>query len=118
MSGFSITRRAAVAALSATLALAATHVSAQSIGGNYTAEGRNPDGSTYTGKVQITEMGTAVGVAWQVGSQGYTGSGIREGRVLTVNWGAKHPVVYVVMPNGELHGTWDNGRALERLQRR
>ena len=25
------------------------------------------------------------------------------------------PVIYVIMPNGELHGTWDNGRALEKM---
>ena len=115
MSGFSMTRRIAIAVLSAGLALAATGVAAKSISGNYSADGRNPDGSTYTGKVQITEMGSAVGVAWQVGSQGYTGSGRREGRVLTVDWGDQHPVIYVIMPNGELHGTWANGRALEKL---
>lgn len=118
MSRFSMTRRMAVAALSASLALAAGAVSAQSIGGNYTAEGRNPNGSTYTGRVQISEMGAAIGVAWQVGSQGYTGNGFRDGQVLTVNWGDQYPVIYVIMPNGELHGTWANGRALEKLTRR
>ena len=107
-----LTRRAALAGA---FALGATAAMAQSVGGNYTAHGRNPDGSTYTGQVRISQSGAAVGVAWQVGSQGYTGSGVLEGRVLTVDWGDTHPVVYVIMPNGELHGTWANGRALERL---
>ncbi len=42
---------------------------------------------------------------------------MREGRVVTVDWGAETPVVYVVMPGGALHGTWDGGMALERLRR-
>lgn len=91
---------------------------AQSLSGDYRAEGRNPDGSAYEGDVKILEQGDVVSVAWQVGAQGYTGSGRRDGRVVTVNWGARDPVVYVVMPNGQLNGTWADGTALERLIRK
>lgn len=89
---------------------------AGNITGFYKAEGRNPDGSRYSGQVSVQEEpGGGVGFAWTVGNQSYTGIGRREGRVVTVNWGADTPVVYVVMPDGSLHGTWSNGRALERL---
>ena len=112
-----ITRRQILlAALS--LPLLAAPLAAQSdrpIPGHYTAHGRNPDGSAYTGTVRITEQDGVVGLAWQVGSQNYIGSGKRVGRVVTVDWGSDAPVIYVVMGNGELHGTWAGGRALELL---
>lgn len=105
-----------LAALS--LPLLAAPIAAQSnrpISGHYTAHGRNPDGSAYSGTVRITEQDEVVGMAWQVGSQNYIGSGKRAGRVVTVEWGSDAPVIYVVMGNGELHGTWAGGRALELL---
>lgn len=54
------------------------------------------------------------GVSWIVGKQSYAGTGLREGRVVTVNWGDTYPVVYVVMPGGKMFGTWADGKALER----
>lgn len=111
--GTFITRAAIAAALCVTAAAAW----AQGITGNYLAEGRNPDGSTYTGTVQITQSGTVVSMAWRVGPMSYVGSGVIDGRVVTVEWGDAHPVIYVTMPNGTLHGTWADGRALERLRR-
>lgn len=87
------------------------------ISGSYRVEGRNPDGSGYAGTVRITENGDAISMAWQVGTQTYSGTGVRQGRVITVNWGDAFPVVYVIMPNGALHGTWADGRASERLTR-
>lgn len=87
---------------------------AQSIAGTYTAQGRNPDGSRYSGTVTITEKGNAVYFAWNVGSY-YEGTGTRNQDVVTVDWGSDYPVYYLVMPSGELHGTWANGTALERL---
>lgn len=88
---------------------------AQSIAGTYTAEGRNPDGSAYSGVVTISESGTAVHFFWKIGSSAYQGDGSRRQDVVTVDWGDQYPVYYLVMPSGELHGTWSNGRALERL---
>lgn len=97
------------------LALLAGPASAQGLSGSYTAEGRNPDGSAYSGTVQLTHSANVVSMAWRVGSSSYIGTGVQEGRVITVNWGADTPVVYVVMPDGSLHGTWANGAALEKL---
>ncbi len=85
------------------------------IDGQYRAAGRNPDGSAYSGDVWITQQGDAIEITWTVGSQTYRGAGLLDGRVLTIDWGAATPVVYVVMPDGELHGTWEDGQALEKL---
>ena len=106
---------AGMAALGISLSAVASLAQAQSVSGQYRAEGRNPDGSTYSGSVQIGYSNRELVVQWQVGGQAYSGTGTRNGDVLWVNWGDRYPVVYVRMPSGELHGTWANGQALERL---
>ena len=108
------TRRMAIAAVMMWCA-GLTAAVAQGLTGAYVAQGRNPDGSAYAGSVQITQSANVVSMAWRVGASSYIGTGVMDGRVLTVNWGADYPVVYVLMPDGSLHGTWDDGRALERL---
>lgn len=108
-----LTRRFLFAAL-ITLALAPPAL-AQSILGTYSADGRNPDGSSYSGTVWIDQAGKGFAFRWQIGNQSYTGSGTQSGDVVTVNWGDAHPVYYLVMPDGELHGTWADGRGLEKL---
>ncbi len=85
------------------------------ISGAYRVEGRNPDGSAYTGTAAVTQQGSAVHINWTVANQTYAGSGLRNGQVVVINWGQAEPVVYVVMGNGELHGTWNRGTALDRL---
>ncbi|MFK7836638.1 MAG: hypothetical protein AB8B60_10490 [Sulfitobacter sp.] len=87
------------------------------INGSYRAEGRNPDGSAYSGNAIVSELGGNVQVNWTVGSQQYAGNGRRDGQVVVINWGQPAPVIYVVMSNGDLYGTWENGTALERLVR-
>lgn len=101
------------------MALLATPVAAQqsNINGVYEAQGRNPDGSSYTGQAIVAEKGGSVQINWTVGQQTYAGSGHRDGQVVVVNWGQPAPVIYVVMSNGDLYGTWANGTALERLVR-
>ncbi len=111
----SFCRRRLIAGFVASAMLAATGAAAQTVAGLYRAEGRNPDGSSYSGTVQIRENGGGVQINWQVGSQSYAGKGTRSGDVIWVDWGDTYPVVYVRMPSGELHGTWANGRGLERL---
>lgn len=85
------------------------------ISGSYNAQGRNPDGAGYSGTVQIVEANGMVAVDWRVGSQNYSGKGTINGDVVTVDWGQRDPVVYVIMPDGELHGTWADGAGLEKL---
>ena len=85
------------------------------ISGTYRVEGRNPDGSAYKGQLTVQESTSgAVAFAWIVAKQSYAGVGMRDGRVVSVDWGSAHPVVYVIMPSGALHGTWGDGLALER----
>lgn len=110
-------RRSMLGLVAGIALLGATGARAQVLGisGSYRVEGRNPDGSTYSGSLTLVNAGGKVGMIWKVGSQTYEGHGVLDGRVLTVDWGSDAPVVYVVMPNGMLHGTWANGTALERL---
>lgn len=101
----------------AAFALLACPAFAQDLSGTYIAQGRNPDGSPYGATVQMTHSGDLVSMAWRSGDRGYTGTGVIDGRVITVNWGADTPIFYVVMPDGSLHGTWADGAALEKLTR-
>jgi len=110
-------RRAVMAGLAAGMMALAAPVAAQSISGNYRAEGRNPDGTPYSGVVTIREEGAMVYIAWRVGNQGYNGTGTRNGDIIWIDWGSDYPIVYLRMPSGQLHGTWANGTALERLVR-
>ena len=85
------------------------------VDGRYSAAGMNADGSKYEGQVDITQQGDAVEFTWVVGNDTFRGQGSIEGRVVTVDWGDSHPVIYVAMSDGTLHGTWGNGTALEKL---
>ncbi|MEM6304227.1 MAG: hypothetical protein AAF744_05870 [Pseudomonadota bacterium] len=111
------TRRTALGALAGAVLAAPALAQTSNITGSYRAEGRNPNGSTYSGTAVIGQQGNAVQISWAVGSQSYTGSGVINGQVVVINWGQPDPVVYVVMSNGDLHGTWARGTALERLIR-
>jgi len=110
-----LNRRSLTAGLAAVLLSLGAPALAQSLSGSYRAEGRNPDGSAYSGTVTIQDNGGSISMNWQVGAQSYSGKGTRNGDVVWVDWGDSYPVVYVRMPSGELHGTWSNGRGLERL---
>lgn len=88
---------------------------AQGLTGTYRAVGRTPDGIAYSGSVRIDEDGSEIRVHWSVSGSSFEGLGFRDGRVLVVDWGEQAPVVYVIMADGALHGTWANGTALERL---
>ncbi|MCP5088130.1 MAG: hypothetical protein GY952_15165 [Rhodobacteraceae bacterium] len=98
------------------LALTAGAGFAQDLGGTYRVEGRNPNGSAYGGSARLVDHGDAVSIDWNISGSGFSGYGTKEGRILTVDWGQATPVVYVYDPaTGQLHGTWDQGRALDRL---
>ncbi len=87
------------------------------INGAYRAEGRYPDGTPYAGRAILSEANGTVRVSWIIDGQSYAGTGVRQGQVVAVDWGQPEPIVYVVMANGSLHGTWADGLALERLIR-
>lgn len=109
-----ITRRAWISgAVFAVMALPAL-AQGVAISGFYNAEGRNPDGSPYAGKAVISEQNGSVQITWTMGNQSYSGTGVRNGQVVEINWGQPDPVIYVVLANGNLHGTWQNGRTAGR----
>ena len=108
-------RRLVVLGALALVALPAAAQGPADLTGAYRVNGMNADGSTYSGTAQVTQVGAAVTINWLIAGSGFSGAGIREGRVVTVNWGDANPVVYVVMPTGELHGTWAGGTALDKL---
>ena len=104
--------RLSLSALATLLALPAT---AADLSGWYEARGMNPDGSRYTGQVELTENGGAVSMTWDVAGSSYAGAGTIDGKLITVQWGNPNPIYYVITPSGELHGTWAGGTALEKL---
>ncbi len=112
-----LSRRLCLAGAFALLAALPALAQSVDINGPYRAEGRNPDGSAYGGQAVVAEVNGAVQINWTVGDRTYSGNGVREGQVVMVNWGQADPVVYVVMPNGDMHGTWAGGSALEKLVR-
>lgn len=105
------------AVLGAVLVCATAVAGLAQVAGQYFAYGRNPDGSAYTGTVQIVPNGdNTYTVNWQVGTN-YSGQGSVQGNVLVVDWGDTDPAVYVIMSDGDLHGTWADGTGLELLTR-
>ncbi|MCR8726253.1 LIC10280 family protein [Frigidibacter sp. ROC022] len=105
------------------LGLAATPTVAQNVqpgpvlqvAGSYTAQGLYPDGTIYSGLVEIAQNGGRVAMTWNIEGETYQGTGLIDGRVMAVDWGDATPIVYIIMPDHELHGTWNDGLALEKL---
>jgi len=89
---------------------------AATISGSYSVSGTNPDASTYTGTVVVSQLGgNQYRFDWSVANQTFTGTGVLNGNVISVDWGQDSPVIYQVGPTGVLNGTWSNGRATEVL---
>lgn len=107
--------------LASAFLLAATSTPAQTsdLFRDYTVEGRNADGSAYAGTLTLTDGGRDIYGNWTIGADSFRGVGRLEGRVLTLQWEDNAPpVVYVLMHDGTLHGTWSDGYALERAEPR
>ena len=100
-----VTRRRMLSVTGAVLLAGPALAQQISISGVYQAQGRNPDGSAYTGQAVVSETNGTVQVNWTVGNQQYSGTGVRDGQLVVVNWGQPAPVIYVVMSNGDLYGT-------------
>jgi hypothetical protein len=80
--------------------------------GTYTCQGKNPNGRTYTGRVEIVQKGDVYQVEWTIGRETHVGVGILEGRTLSVCWAVAEGspgggiVVYRVERDGRLVGKW------------
>jgi hypothetical protein len=86
------------------------------LSGVYRSDGTNPNGSRYRGMTTIVAEGDRLRFTWWIGSQVFTGVGQFAGRMLVVNWGASHPVVYTFGARGVLDGEWADGTATDRLE--
>jgi len=87
------------------------------ITGSYSVSGTNPDSSTYSGSVVVSQLGgNRYRFDWSIaGNQTFTGTGALNGSTISVDWGQDAPVIYQVGSNGVLNGTWANGHATEVL---
>lgn len=87
--------------------------SAQSIGGNYQAAGKNFDGSAYSGTAQISfPNNNACRIRWVTGSTTSAGTCLRKGSTFAAGYalgGVVGLVVYELQPDGSLHGVWTMG---------
>ena len=83
--------------------------SAQSVGGNYSVSGTNPDGSAYTGTAHITLKESACRISWQTGSTTSEGVCMLANNAFAAFYklgSAFGLVVYELQPDGKLKGYW------------
>jgi len=90
----------ALAAQAETLALAHT----------YKAEGKNLDGSSYTGTVTLELISnTTFKITWKIGDTVTKGFGMRMNDAVSATYmidGAPGLVIYKVLPDGRFDGIW------------
>ena len=76
----------------------------------------SPNGTDYSGDVCIEQSASHTFMTWSFnGAITYSGDGKISGQVVSADWKAKFPVFYTIIVDGELHGTWNDGMALEKL---
>ena len=61
----------------------------------------------FTGMLTLVQSGDRFALKWWIGRQVFTGTGQLAGRMLVVNWGDKHPVVYGFSDGRVLDGEWE-----------
>jgi hypothetical protein len=83
--------------------------------GKYSVEGRNADGSSYSGIVTISKQPNGYYVHWEIGDRDYEGKGVFQRNVLTVDYGASTPAIYAIGEGGRLAGLWNSGKGEEKL---
>lgn len=92
-------------------------VTLEQLTGLYRVDGVNTNGGRYVGEVNIVVRDNTAFFAWEIAGKAYTGKGGIQGNQLVIDWGSSSPVIYTIDAAGNLNGTWDNGRASERLTR-
>lgn len=94
----------------AVLGLACLPAAAQSIGGTYTVDGANFDGSHYNGEATITLTSeTTCVIHWETGGTASDGICMRNDDAFSAGYvmgDAVGLVTYKVMEDGSLHGLW------------
>jgi hypothetical protein len=87
----------------------AGEASAQTVGGSYTVKGTNPNGTAYSGTVQITPSGSACRISWQTGSTNSSGICMLANKAFAAYYvlnGKPGLVVYELQADGSLKGYW------------
>jgi len=93
---------------------------AQTVGGNYTVKGTNPNGSPYGGTAVITPRGDGCRIAWDVGSQ-WKGLCMLNGDAFAASYTSGNSnglLIYKLQGDGTLRGVWvlnDGGTGTETL---
>jgi hypothetical protein len=82
---------------------------------SYRVEGTNPNGSPYRGTLTIERSDTLYLLRWKIGKDTFQGQGTLNGRTLTIDWGSPDPIIYQVMNDGTLQGTWAKGQGKENV---
>ena len=83
-------------------------------GGHYLVSGLNPNGSRYSGTLDVRANGDRYDFDWVTGASHFQGSGTLAGNILAVNWGSSTtPIIYAVSDDGSLHGLWADGHGEE-----
>jgi hypothetical protein len=94
----------------ATFACLSWPACAQSIGGKYTVEGKNLDGSSYSGTAEIVLTSeTTCAINWQTGSSEAVGICMRNDESFAAAYvmdDVTGLIIYKVMPDGTLNGLW------------
>jgi len=83
--------------------------------GSYRVQGTNPNGSPYRGTLTIERAGSLYLFQWKIGQDTFQGQGTLNGRMLTIDWGSPDPIIYQVMNDGTLEGTWAKGQGKESV---
>ena len=78
----------------------------EGIVGAYDLVGTNPDGSEYSGTLDVAAVGDAYSWSWNGGE--YMGVGLQTENIVSVAWGADecYVVSYAVGDDGKLNGVW------------
>jgi hypothetical protein len=103
-----IAMRTAIISLLLTVWLIGT-TTAQTVSGNYSLVGKNFDGSTYTGTVQITPNGSTCRIAWQTAGSRSEGMCMLSGNAFAAFYklGSEYGlVIYELQTDGSLRGRW------------
>lgn len=83
----------------------ATPVGGSGLSSNYDTTGKNPDGTSYKGKLSIASAGRGYKFVWSNDSSGF---GVKQGNALTVGIGGSRCafVAYEIKTDGMLDGVW------------
>ena len=85
--------------------------------GTYNVAGKDR-GDSYVGSLTIAKAGSNFLFTWKVGGKTFRGTGVRDGNLITVDWGGATPVVYALTEDNYMIAIYAGGRSIEAAKRR